>query len=317
MSVSSIAPPEPHVLPTPAGRERGYWGEAGDELRRDRAAVIGFALVAVLVLGAIFASLLQPADPNFQSADGLSDAGDPLPPGTDGYLLGTDGLGRDVFSRVLEGARISLFVGIAANLIACLIGMAVGGVAGLAGRRLQAVMMRAVDVIVSFPVLLLAITLLAVIAEPSALAVSVIVGVNFGAYLARLVFVQVVSLRTREYVLAARACGSSGPFVLFRHILPHVLPSAIVYCTLGAATAIQLEAALSYVGLGIRPPQASWGNMIADGQPYLFTAPWLVIVPGVAILLAMVGFSLLGDGLRDALDPTLEKRGIASVAGLR
>jgi peptide/nickel transport system permease protein len=170
---------------------------------------------------------------------------------------------------------------------------------------------------VSFPVLLLAITVLAVVARPGVIAISLIVGVNFGAYLARLVFAQVVSLSSREYVVAARASGSGNGYILFRHILPHVLPSAIVYGTLGVATAIQLEAALSYVGLGIRPPQASWGNLISDGQPYLLSAPWLVIVPGAAILLAMIGFSLLGDGLRDALDPTLEKRGVASIVGLR
>jgi peptide/nickel transport system permease protein len=296
------------VPPPLAGRrrDRGYWGEAWTELRRDWTAMAGLAIVSLLTLAAIAAPLLAPYDPDFQHRLGLTVDGQPLPPSSE-FLLGTDGLGRDELSRLLYGARVSLAVGIGANLIAAALGILIGGLAGLAGPRLQTLIMRAVDVILSFPVLLLAIALLAV-AQPSVTTITLIIGVSFGAYLSRLVFTQVVSLREREFVIAARTAGVRTPTILVRHVVPHVMPSVLVYCALGVATAVQLEAALSYVGIGIQVPQASWGNMIAEGQAYLTTAPWLVIFPGVAIVLAMVGFSLLGDGLRDALDPTLERR---------
>jgi peptide/nickel transport system permease protein len=277
--------------------------------------MIGLGIVIALGLAAIFAPLLAPYDPLFQHADGLTVDGSPVSPGGR-FLLGTDSLGRDELSRLLYGARVSLAVGIGAALLTGLIGIAVGGIAGLAGRRGQTLLMRCVDVILSFPILLLAITLLAV-TQPSLGTILLIVGVSFGAYLARLVFSQVVTLREREFVMAAEMAGVSRLTILLRHIVPHVLPSAIVFCTLSVATAILLEAALSYVGLGIKPPAASWGNMISEGQSYLFTTPWLVAFPGVAIVLAMVGFSLLGDGLRDALDPTLERRTRILVGGIR
>lgn len=298
------------ALPVPArgDRERGYWGEAWRHLRGDRVAMAGLALVVLLIAAGLFAPALAPYDPNEQFWEGLTEEGRPLPPGSSGFLLGTDALGRDELSRVLYGAQISLAVGVGSNLFAAVIGIALGGVAGLARGRGEGAVMRAVDVVLSFPILLLAITLLAV-TPPSAVTIVLIIGVSFGAYLARLVYGQVTSLREREFVLAARACGAGSGRILLRHIVPHVLPAALVFSTLGMATAIQLEAALSYVGIGIRPPRASWGNMIAEGQTYILSAPWLVLVPGLAIVLAMVGFSLLGDGLRDALDPTLQGRG--------
>jgi peptide/nickel transport system permease protein len=307
-----VAAPESELdaFPSPPSavrrRERGYWSEAWVELRHDRAAMVGLAIVVLLVLAALAAPLIAPYDPDFQHREGLTLEGQPLPPSST-FKLGTDGLGRDELSRLLYGARVSLTVGIGANVIAAIIGILVGGLAGLAGPRLQTFGMRAVDVVLSFPVLLLAIALLAV-AQPSVTTITLIIGVSFGAYLSRLVFTQVVSLREREFVLAARTSGVGAPTILVRHVVPHVIPSVLVYCALGIATAVQLEAALSYVGIGIQVPTASWGNMIAEGQPYLTTAPWLVIFPGAAIVLTMVGFSLLGDGLRDALDPTLERR---------
>lgn len=295
--------------------ERGYWSEALRELVRDWVAMTGLIIVIVLALAAIFAPQLAPYDPTFQHRDGLGPLGEPMPPGTPGFLLGTDALGRDLASRLAYGARISLVVGIGANLLAALIGVVVGGVAGMAGRRLQTAIMRMVDIVLSFPVLLLAVALLAV-TQPSLRTIILIVGIAFGSYLARIIYTQVVSLRERDFVLAARTCGVSGTGILVHHIVPHVLPTVIVYGTLGVATAIMLEATLSYVGIGIRPPEASWGNMISDGQPHLIAAPWLMAMPAVALVLAMVGFSLLGDGLRDALDPTLE-RGRRPLGGIR
>ena len=217
--------------------------------------------------------------------------------------------GGDELSRVLYGGRTSLIVGVGSNLLAALFGVAIGGLAGMARGPMHGITMRLIDVILSFPVLLLAITFLAV-ATPGVLSIMVIIGLSFGAYLSRLVYTQVVTLREREFVIAAETANVRRHTILRRHIVPHILPSVLVYVTLGIGTAIMLEAALSYVGVGIQPPAASWGNMIEEGQPYLFVAPWLVLAPGLAIMLTMAGFSLLGDGLRDALDPTLERRAL-------
>ncbi len=300
-----------------ARKDLGYWREAWQEICSDYVAVFGLVIVAALIAIAIFAPVLAPTSPTLQSVDGLSDRGDPLPPGTSGFLLGSDGLGRDELSRAMYGASVSLAVGVIANLIAATLGIALGGMAGLIGGRTASWLMRVADVIVSFPVLLLAMAVLSVLASPGMFSIATVIGVNFSGYIARLVFNQVTVLREREFILAVTAVGGSNLYILLRHILPHVLPSVIVFTTLGAATAIQLEAALSYVGLGIRPPTPSWGNMISEGQAYLFTSPWLVLVPGAAIFIAMIGFSLLGDGLRDALDPTLERRSIRAVTGMR
>lgn len=290
----------------PPARERSYWAGVWHELRSDWSALVGLAIVSVLVLTAALAPLVAPFDPSFQHTEGLSLEGEPLGPSSQ-FRLGTDPLGRDELSRLIHGARVSLAVGVGANLLAALLGVAIGGAAGLARRRLQALIMRSLDVVLSFPILLLAIALLTV-TERSVNTIIGIIGVVFGATVSRIVFAQAVSLREREFVLAARAAGVRSGWILVRHIVPHVLPSVLVWTTLGVANAIQLEAALSYVGIGLQPPEASWGNMISEGQSYIRTAPWLVLIPGAAIMLAMVGFSLLGDGLRDALDPTLERR---------
>jgi peptide/nickel transport system permease protein len=207
-------------------------------------------------------------------------------------------------------------VAIGANAIAAIFALGVGGLAALGGRVVQNALMRGVDVILSFPLLLLGLTVL-VITKPSLPTIMLLIGINFGAYGARLVFAQAVSLKAREFVLAARANGVRTGRILTRHLLPHVLPSIIVYSALGIGTAILTEAAFSYVGIGIEPPAPSWGNMIAEGQRYMTSAPRLVLAPGLAIMLAMLGFSLLGDALRDALDPTLEGRVDVTPGGAR
>jgi peptide/nickel transport system permease protein len=303
------------ALEAPPVHQRGYWADAAARLRRDWTAMVGLGIVVLIVGAAVLAPMLAPYEPSTQHREGLTLAGEPLSPGGE-FRLGTDPLGRDELSRLLFGARVSLVVGIVANALAAVIGVLVGGVAGIARPWLQTTLMRTVDVVLSFPVLLLAIALLAV-TEPNLTTIVAIIGVAFGAYLARIVFTQAVALREREFVLAAQTSGVSPAAILARHIVPHVVPSVIVYATLGVATAIQLEAALSFVGIGIQPPEPSWGNMIADGQAYLVSAPWLLALPGGAIVLAMLGFSLLGDGLRDALDPTLERRGRGLPRGVR
>jgi peptide/nickel transport system permease protein len=298
----------------PLGAERGYWSTAWYEFRHDRLAMIGLLFVILLILSAIFAPVIAPYGPNTQLPTGLTLAGNPRPPGGL-FLLGTDPLGRDEFSRLLFGARISLVVGLGSAAIGAALGLLIGGVAGLFGGFTDKLLMRLADVLLSFPILLLATAILAV-TQPGVASISIIVGIGFGAYLARVVYTQVVTLRERDFVLAARTAGVSRSRILVRHVLPHVMPSVIVFSTLGVATAIQLEAALSYVGLGIHPPTASWGNMIADGQNYMTNDVWLVLLPGIAIMFAMLGFSLVGDGLRDALDPTLERTVQVKLGGL-
>jgi peptide/nickel transport system permease protein len=299
----------------PSGEE-GYWAEVAHRLLHDWSMVMAMAIAVALVLVAGLASLLAPHDPTKLFRDGLTANGRPRGPSAM-FWLGTDPLGRDEFSRLLYGARVSLFVGIGGNVIAGVFSVVIGGFAGMARRRIQTALMRGVDVILSFPVLLLAVVLLKV-TTPSATTILLIIGVTFGAYISRLVFAQVVSLREREFVLAAQMSGVRVWRILLRHILPHILPTVLVAMALGVASAIQFEATLSYVGIGIQPPQASWGNMISDGQTYISTAPWLVFGPGSAIILATLAFSVLGDGLRDALDPTLDRRiQFAGVGGAR
>jgi peptide/nickel transport system permease protein len=270
-------------------------------------AVAGLALVLIIAVAALLAPLLSPHDPAQQNRLGLSPRGEPLGLGAGGFPLGTDGSGRDVLSRLLYGARTSLAVGVASNLLAAALGTAIGALAALGGRWRQAILMRSVDVVLSFPTLLLAVAVVAV-TKPSMLTIIPIIGVAFAAYLSRLVFTQVIAVAQRDFVVAARTMGVRGPALFFRHVLPHVLPTVVVFSTLAISTAIQLEAALSYVGIGIQPPGTSLGSMLSDGQGYLLVDPRLVILPAAVIVTAMVAFSLLGDGLRDALDPTLEAR---------
>lgn len=303
--MGETAPGEERGKSARAHVERGYWQTAWYELRHDRLGMIGLVFVVLLILAAIFAPLIAPYPPNDQLANGLTAAGNPRPPSSQ-FLLGTDPLGRDELSRLLYGARISLVVGLGSAALGGALGLLLGGVAGLYGGFADKLLMRLADVLLSFPILLLATAVLAV-TQPGVGSISIIVGIGFGAYLGRVVYTQAVTLRERDFVLAARTAGVSRSRILVRHVVPHVMPSVIVFSTLGVATAIQLEAALSYVGLGIHPPTASWGNMIADGQNYMTTDVWLVLFPGIAIILAMLGFSLVGDGLRDALDPTLER----------
>jgi len=300
-----VAPGQEAGAPAVLGTERGYWRTAWYEFRHDRLGMVGLVFVVLLILAAILAPLIAPYSPNYQVPTGLTAAGNPRPPSSH-FLLGTDPLGRDELSRLLFGARISLVVGLGSAALGGVLGLVLGGVAGLFGGFADKLLMRLADVILSFPILLLATAVLAV-TQPGVGSISIIIGVGFGAYLGRVVYTQALTLRERDFVLAARTAGVSRARILARHILPHVLPSVIVFSTPGVATAIQLEAALSYVGLGIHPPTASWGNMIADGQNYMTTDVWLVLLPGIAIIIAMLGFSLVGDGLRDALDPTLER----------
>ncbi len=291
-----------------APEEAGYFALAWRRLRRDRAAMVGAALVVVIVLAALLAPLLAPHDPTEQFRDGLTPDGQPVPStllaeGSWRFPLGADANGRDLLSRILYGARVSLVVGVLANTLAVTIGTLVGSAAAFFGGPLETLLMRFTDVMMAFPTLLLAMTLVAIL-KPSLWIIILVIGAVYWTWIARVVYGQVVALRERDYVTATRALGAGRLYILVRHILPQLVPTIIVWGTLGIATNVMLEASLSYLGIGVQPPTPTWGGMIQQGQSYYRTAPWMVIFPGLAIMLTVFAFNLLGDGLRDALDPT-------------
>lgn len=277
-------------------------------LRQDRVARTGMALAALIVLIALFAPLLAPHDPAEQFRDGLTPGGQPiastlLTERSSRFLLGTDSNGRDLLSRILYGARVSLIIGVLANTLAVTIGTLVGAVAAFVGNPLESILMRFTEVMMAFPTLLLAMALVAIL-KPSMWIIIVVIGLVYWTWIARVVYGQVLSVRELDFVTAARALGAARRHILLRHILPQLIPTIIVWGTLGIATNVMLEASLSYLGIGMQPPTPSWGGMIQQGQSYYRTAPWMVIFPGLAIILTVFTFNMLGDGLRDALDPT-------------
>lgn len=270
-------------------------------LRRDRSATIGLSLIGLLVLMAIFGPLVAPHNPDTQFLNGLNAQGLPVPPSRQ-FPLGTDTLGRDLLSRIIYGARVSLTVGLAANAIAIGVGTAVGLVAGYVGGLTDTVLMRLTDVMLAFPNLLLAMALLTLIG-PGLETVIIVIAFTSWASMARIVRGQVLSIRELEYVEAARAIGASRWRVIVRCILPQLDSVVLVYLTLNIAAAVLFEASLSFLGIGVQPPAADWGAMIAGGESYYQIAPWVFLFPGLALALMVFSFNLFGDGLRDALDP--------------
>ncbi|HEX2441551.1 MAG TPA: ABC transporter permease [Methylomirabilota bacterium] len=266
--------------------------------RRNRLALIGLALVLVLALSAALAPWIAPYDPARQSLFEKR-----AKPGAK-YLLGADEFGRDILSRVIYGSRIALLVGLLSAIIAVGGGLVLGTLAGFIGGWLDSVMMRAIEILLAFPYLLLALAIVAALGN-GAINTTIAVGVWGVPGVTRIVRGSVLVLRETEYVGAARALGAPVAALLRRHILPNVLPGLIVYATLFMANAILLEAALSFLGLGVQPPTASWGLMVSTGRDVLLIAPHVATVPGLAIMLAVLAFNLVGDGLRDALDPRL------------
>ncbi|MBE3590558.1 MAG: ABC transporter permease [Firmicutes bacterium] len=281
------------------------WRTAWRRFARNRFALAGGAIALLLVVVAVLAPVLAPHDPAEQFADGLTAQGLPVPstlPHSTKFILGTDQLGRDLLSRIIWGARVSMTVGVLANAIAVGTGLAVGAVAGYVGGRTGDVLMRITDIVMAFPTLLLAVALVAIL-KPSIWVIIFVIGAVYWTWIARVVYGEVRVLREAEFVQAARSLGASTLTILWRHILPHLIPTAIVWGSLGIATNVMLEATLSYLGIGVQPPTPSWGGMIQQGQNFYRTAPWLIIYPGLAIMLTVLSFNLLGDGLRDALDP--------------
>jgi ABC-type dipeptide/oligopeptide/nickel transport system permease subunit len=267
-------------------------------LRRERRAISGMIVVVLLVFAAAAAPLIARHDPiEIELANQLN-----APSGE--HWFGTDNLGRDIWARIVFGARVSLAAGIISQTIAVLLGVTLGLIAGFYGRWVDDVVMRLADITLAFPTLLLLIAMVAAL-EPSILVVFVVIGLVGWAGMARLVRGQVLVVRQLEFVQAARALGARDRRVLLRHVLPSVVAPVVVAATLGMAGAIMAEASLSFLGLGVQAPTPSWGGMIADARDLgqLRTAPWTSIVPGLAIGATVLGFNLLGDALRDALDP--------------
>ena len=279
---------------------------AWKRFRRDRLALIGLAVILVMVGAAVLAPVIAPYDPSEQFFDGLTLEGAPVAPGGQ-FLLGTDLLGRDLFSRLLYGARTSLIIGVVANGAAVLLGTLLGVVAGYAQGWLGAAIMRFTDLMMAFPALLLAIALAAIF-TPSLWIVAMVIALVNWVQIARVVYTETTGLAAREYIEAARALGAGNGRILALHILPHLVPTILVYATLGIATTVLLEATLSFLGIGVRPPTPSWGGIIFESQSYFLSAPWLVFFPGIAIMLLALAFNLVGDALRDVLDPTQRGR---------
>ncbi|RMH22282.1 MAG: ABC transporter permease, partial [Gemmatimonadetes bacterium] len=269
---------------------------------RNRLAVAGAIAVVTLYGIALLAPLVAPADPIAQG-DLLRER--LLPPGSAGHLLGTDTFARDVLSRMVYGARISLSIGFVAVGISVSIGTVVGAVAGYFGRWVDAALMRFVDMVISFPRLVLLITIIALFDAQSIFLIMAVLGLTQWPGTARIVRGEVLSLREREFVQAARALGYSRWRILFRHVIPNALAPVIVASTLGIGNVIVLEAGLSFLGIGLQPPTPSWGGMVAVGRDDLLNAWWLSTFPGFAIVLTVLCINLVGDGLRDALDPRL------------
>ena len=268
--------------------------------RRNRFALAGAFIVMGLFLLSLLAPFITPCDPT------TIDAYHVLLPPSAAHWMGTDELGRDVLTRVIYGARISLKVGFVAVGIAITIGTVVGLLSGYYGGWVDAILMRFVDIMLCFPTFFLILAVIALL-EPSIWYIMLIIGVTGWMGVARLVRAEVLSIKERDYITAARSIGASNIRIIFRHILPNAAAPVFVAATLGVAGAILTESALSFLGIGVQPPTPSWGNILTSGKDYLEFAWWLSLFPGVAILITVLAYNLLGEGIRDALDPRLQR----------
>jgi len=267
---------------------------------RNKLMFFGALIVVALLVVSVLAPWLAPYDP------GRIDLRNVLAPPSADHLLGTDQLGRDVLSRMIWGARISLKVGFVATGLAILIGTLLGAVSGYYGGWVDSVIMRLVDIMLCFPTFFLILAVIAVL-EPSIWNIMIIIGLTGWMGVTRLVRADFISLRERDFVKAARAIGASDWRIIFLHILPNAMASILVAATLGVAGAILTESALSFLGIGVQPPTPSWGNILTAGKDNIDIAWWLSLFPGLAILITVVGYNLLGEGIRDLLDPRLKK----------
>ncbi len=279
--------------------EASFLGDSLRAFRKNRMAMAGLAFVLLLVLLTVFAPWISPHDPYRVALN------EQLLPASTTYWLGTDNFGRDVLTRILYGARISLVVGIVPSLISLIIGTVLGILSGYFGNRTDFVVMRLADMMIAFPSLLLAMVVMYTLGA-NLLNIFLALALVGWAGVARVVRAQTLALKQKEFIEAARAGGTGRATIMFRHIFPNVIPTLIVLFSLSIPEAIMWESSLSFLGVGVQPPEASWGLLVAKGKEYLFQAPLVAISPGVAILLTVLAFNFIGDGLRDALDPSMK-----------
>jgi ABC-type dipeptide/oligopeptide/nickel transport system permease subunit len=318
MTIGPVESELDEPIPDPAGAQpggttaiegRSPFVLALQRLRHDRVAMVSLVVIVLILLVAIFApvfALITGHAPNTQYRDiGLTPDGLPRAPNST-FWLGTDDLGRDILVRIAYGARISLLVGVAATALTVIVGVVVGLAAGFLGGLVDTILARVIDVILSVPFLLVAIALVSV-TGPSLTITVLVIGFFSWASVARIVRGQVLSLREREFIEAARSLGAGDGRIMFVDILPNVLAPVIVYTTLLVPVVIVTQATLSFLGLGLPPPTADWGGMISESQNYYTTAWWFIIFPGVALLITTLAFNLFGDGVRDAFDPRTDR----------
>jgi peptide/nickel transport system permease protein len=290
------------VVPeTIAGPRAPSTVELRDRVRGHKAFLAGLAIIGLLAIVSILAPVLAPHDPTaIHASDGLN-------PPSSIYLLGTDNLGRDILSRIIFAARTSLFVALGSVLVAGAIGVPLGLIAGYAGGKIDSVIMRVLDAILAFPVILLAILVVATLGTQT-LNLILTIGFVFIPYFTRLVRGNVLALKEQEFVAASRASGADNGYLVTRVILPNILSPIVVQASLTMSLAVLIEAALSFLGLGVQEPTPAWGSMLQNSQLYLREAPWFVFSPGICIFVSVLAFNLIGDGLRDLLDVSGRQR---------
>lgn len=282
-------------------RKERHANSAWSKLKRNKTAMVGLVIVMVMIFLAVFAPLLTHYDPNAVNA-----AATFQPPGTSGHLFGTDEVGRDLYTRILYGARVSLIVAFGGTIVAGIIGVLLGLVAGYCGGVVDTIIMRIMDGMLAFPYILMAIILMTVLGS-GIFNVILAIGIGNIPSFARVIRGEVHIIKNEEYCNAARVIGVSKTRMLFMHILPNTISPLIVYATLNIASAIISEAALSFLGLGISAPTASWGSILRGGKDVLNTSPYIAAISGIFILITVLGFNLLGDGVRDVLDPKMKR----------
>ncbi len=303
MTVTSIAPGhEGRIASSARPPARSFWRTAWGRFSANHVAMVSVVFLLVMFVVAAFATSIAPQDPNR-----VSILNQHLSPSSE-HLLGTDESGRDVFSRLIVGGRASIAVGLTAMVISIVIGSLAGSIAGYFGGLVDTILMRITDGMMAIPYFFLVLIVVAVFGS-SFTNIVIVIGVTSWMVVARIVRSDVLRFRSNEFVTAARSIGANDARLLIRHILPHAVPSILVAATLGVANAILLESALSFLGLGIQPPAASWGNMLSNSQAYIWDNPLLPLYPGLLILLTVLAFNFLGDALRDALDPQYREGG--------
>lgn len=291
MTIATVKAPSQKVARKPQGQIAHFVAR----LRAQKLAMFGLILLAILVITAIVAPWVVPYAPNVTNLTSVL-----LAPGTDGHLMGTDELGRDVFSRLLVGGRVSLFAAVQGTGIALLLGVPLGLIAGYVGGKADKVIMFFTDTLMSFPAMLLAMAIAGIL-EPNLTNAMVAIGVITAPRAIRLVRGAALGVREETYVEAARSIGTSNLVILFRHILPNILAPLIVFTAVLGGTVMLMEAGLSFIGLGVQPPESSWGSMLGTSFGYISRAPWLAVFPGVCIALSVLALNLLGDGIRDSI----------------